>query len=192
VELPKAVGLTAPQNATYGRVQTGFSGVRFPGDQLQLWQKYGMDDYVPVRNAALYSLERASFMARAPLRTVFEDDGTVVAPASTTNPKAHISGTSIVVADAANSTRVRLAQPSLSIRPRSNDTARFVVRVPGGAQGVVDVRVRTGSGATVVAGPLGNGQLFSATGPAKASSYRAEVTIGGAQSNRSSTVSLDD
>ena len=69
IELPKAVGLTAPQSATYARVKNGFSGIRFPGDQLELWQKYATSDYLPVRNAAISTQERTSFLARAPLRT---------------------------------------------------------------------------------------------------------------------------
>ena len=113
-----------------------------------------------------------------------------MAPANTTYAIADIHGNSIVVADATNQTKVRLAQPSLEVHPRGSGKAKFVVRVPGGAQGVVNVRVRTAGGSTVATGPLGNGQLFTATGNATASAYRAEASIDGALSNHSAFASL--
>jgi len=179
LHLPKVTGLIAPHTATYGAVKTGFSGIRYPGDAVELWEQHGLDDFVQVPGAFSHAAQPTHFMTRATLRTVFDAKGVMAHPATGRYAVASIEGGSAIVAEADNLTTVHLAKPRVSA-DAAGSRLHLRVRVPGGDRHVI-VRV-TLHGATVVRTHL-KGQSVTRNLPFRAGAYRVTATVPGARSS---------
>jgi hypothetical protein len=131
VTLPKVVALNAPVSAAYGREAT-FSGTRFGNDAVNLWVQEGRGLYLAVRNVHYASREPGSFLAYAPLRSIFNDRHDLVQPATGRYVIADIeNGKGIVLGVADHETAVHVARPRLRIH-HVGSHVRVWVTVPGG------------------------------------------------------------